>query len=311
MSSTAASHTIAYSSDSDDALMIAPWQRSLIPAAQITCEFLAEDIEILNLRAREGCYAVSAVSAAVYPFVRQHYRILPMGASFGASYGPALITSVDAPYRHIQDLAGAKLAVPGLHTSAYATAKMLLEPFEAHAVPFDQVAPCVRSGICDAGIVIHELQLSVPQKDFHVIGNLGSLWQRAYHDKALPLGMIVVRRNLNEEHQRCLATAYRRSIAYAWNHRQELISTLTGQLPEGFAADLLPSYLQRYVGEGATALSEHQRLSLDIWFAAGSKKGLWDRVDVQEAVADDLVAGMDLEYTSCGEKEGRVEEENK
>ena len=282
-------YTIAYSSDSDDALMIAPWKESLIcQETGPSFTFLAEDIEILNQCALQKRYAVSAVSAAVYPKISHLYRILPLGASFGESYGPAVITSPKAPYQDLADLKEAKIALPGENTSAYATTRMLLPDFEPYFVPFHKVQSCVQEGACEAGVLIHEPQLQ-ESPEYKVIGNLGSFWQKCHGTWSLPLGLIVIGRHVHYKDQGFIANAYRKSIIYGWKHHQELLPQLTDQTPKGFSAHLLKTYLKQYVGNSATALLDHHRKSLQIWFQEGTRQGLWDHVNLEEAIADDLI----------------------
>ena len=290
--------------------MITPWQRGLIKAdPKLSCQFIAEDIEVLNLKAIQGYYAISAISAAMYPKIQHRYRILTLGASFGGNHGPAIITHRSSGIKNLAELGGKILAVPGLRTSAYATARMVLPDFVSKSMPFDQIAGQVENHACDGGLLIHELQLATPPQ-LVLLGNLGTLWQitsrqerfrqdkhHAGHpvsnktsDYLLPLGLIVIRRDISLKDQRLLSQTYTESIAYGWQHRHTLLSQISTQLNTDLTPEILEHYWQNYVGPSATVLTALQRESLKIWWDIGAQMNLWDQVDTDACYADNLQA---------------------
>lgn len=206
--------TIGHSPDADDAFMFYALTAGLVPLngpepAQLTA--VHDDIQSLNERAQAADLDISQISAAAYPAVADRYRITACGASMGENYGPVVVAPQPiAP----KDLAGARIAVPGPHTTAFSLARMYLPDFQPVQVPFDQAFQAVHNGRAQAAVVIHEGQLTYAAAGFSKVLDLGEAWF-ADTGLPLPLGINIVRRDLGDDWCHAIATALAASIDYA------------------------------------------------------------------------------------------------
>ena len=186
---------IGHSPDSDDAFMFYAIANGLIPTDCFEIVQVAEDIESLNRRAVNGELEVTAISVHAYAYVAQHYALMPCGASIGDRYGP-LVVSKEPMQR--EALAGKKIAIPGEMTTAYLTLRLCQPDFDPEVVQFDQILPYVQAGNADAGLIIHEGQLTYGRAGLHKVVDLGEWW---YEETGLPLplGANAIRRDLGAE----------------------------------------------------------------------------------------------------------------
>src|SRR5579872_1896948 len=205
---------LAHSPDSDDAFMFYALATNRVKAPGLKFTHVLSDIETLNQSADREVYDVTAISFSAYAYLRQKYVLLDCGASFGEGYGPIVVAS--RPMKPKQ-LAGSRIAVPGLRTSAYLTLRLFEPAFEPIPVPFDQIIDAVRAGTVDAGLLIHEGQLLFPSLGLHKAVDLGVWWQETTQ-LPLPLGGNVIRRALGVEAGRQIARAIRESVAYGLEH---------------------------------------------------------------------------------------------
>jgi len=208
---------IGHSPDSDDAFMFYALAKKLIPTNGFEVVHVIEDIESLNKRALNAELEVTAISIHAYAYVSQDYALMPCGASIGDKYGPIVVsTSPIDPH----NLSGKRIAIPGEMTTAYLTLQLFEPDFTPEIVPFDQILDHVKQGKSDAGLIIHEGQLTYQNQGFHKIIDLGEWWHQET-DLPLPLGANVIRRDLGSEKIRKITALLKQSIQYSLSHRQE------------------------------------------------------------------------------------------
>lgn len=233
--------SIAHSPDSDDAFMFYGLATNKVRSPGIHYTHTLCDIQTLNQKAREsgGFYDVTAVSFHAYPYIQDHYALLPSGGSVGEGYGPMIVASRAYSADEVKTK---KIAVPGKLTTAYLVLKLFAPHIETEVVPFDQIIPQVRAGNYEAGLIIHEGQLTFDKSGLHRIVDMGAWW-RQLTGLPLPLGGNAIRRRLGPELISTVARALRDSIQYALDHREEALSYALQ-----FARDLEPQLADRFVG---------------------------------------------------------------
>ena len=232
--------SIAHSPDSDDAFMFygLATQKVRVPGFKFTHNLT--DIETLNHRAiADAPYDVTAISFHAYPYMQEHYALMSTGSSFGEGYGPMLVSQRKYTTDEVKKL---RIAVPGTLTTAYLTLKLYAPDIETAVVPFDKIIPAVLAGEYDAGLLIHEGQLTYAQDGLVKILDLGQWW-RDLTGLPLPLGGNAIRRALGPETMATTAKAVKDSIQHALDHRDEALDYAMQ-----FARDLDPSLASRYVG---------------------------------------------------------------
>jgi 1,4-dihydroxy-6-naphthoate synthase len=198
-----------------------------------------QDIETLNRKALKGEYEITAISFHAYAYIADKYVLLPSGASMGDRYGPMVIAREPiAPGA----LRGMRIAIPGTMTTAYLALKLLQPDFEPVAIPFDQIMGAVRNGSVEAGLIIHEGQLTYASESLHLIVDLGEWWYQQT-GLPLPLGGNVVRRDLGMDDIREISRLLKESIQYALDHRSEALDYAMQ-----FARDLDVKTADRFVG---------------------------------------------------------------
>ncbi|MDW8138150.1 MAG: MqnA/MqnD/SBP family protein [Bacteroidota bacterium] len=233
--------SVAHSPDADDAFMFYALSSEppRIPTGRYRFEHVLADIETLNRAALEGRYAVSALSFHAYAYVADRYALLGAGASMAeADYGPIVVAT--RPFEP-DSLYGARIAVPGLWTSAYLALRLRLPVFEPVVMPFDQILGAVARQEVPAGLIIHEGQLSYRRYGLYAVLNLGRWWYEQT-GLPLPLGGNVVRRDLGPDVMRDVARLLRQSVLYALEHRREAL-----EYALRYARDLNPEEADRFV----------------------------------------------------------------
>jgi 1,4-dihydroxy-6-naphthoate synthase len=198
-----------------------------------------EDIQTLNQKAREGVYELTAISYHAYPYVADKYALMASGSSIGDGYGPMLVATHPIS---LEELKGKRIAIPGMLTTAYLALRILLPDFEPVVVPFDQILDAVKDHLADAGLVIHEAQLTYAKTGFHLIGDLGKWWKEKY-GLPLPLGANALRRDLSPEIGSECCRMMRESITYALEHREESLAYAMK-----FARDMEAPLAEKFVG---------------------------------------------------------------
>ncbi len=228
---------IGHSPDSDDAFMFYALAKGLIPTDPYKIVHVVEDIETLNQRALAAELEVTAISVHAYAYVAKDYMFMPCGASIGDQYGPLVVSK--AP---MDTLAGKRIAIPGKMTTAYLTLSLFEPNFEAEPRPFDKILDAVQQDEVDAGLIIHEGQLTYAREGLHKVIDLGEWW---YEETGLPLplGANVIRRNLGPEKIRKITALLKQSIEYSLEHRESgLAYAMT------YARDMETSLADKFVG---------------------------------------------------------------
>jgi 1,4-dihydroxy-6-naphthoate synthase len=276
------SHTIrvAHSPDSDDAFMFYALASGRIDTGDIEFVHELQDIETLNRRALAAELEVTAVSIHAYAYLSHLYALLPHGASMGEGYGPRLVAREPMG---LGDLAGARVAVPGTMTSAYLALK-LAEPRVHHVVvPFDEILPFVASGNADAGLVIHEGQLTYGDDGLHLVADLGEWWAAETGGLPLPLGGNVIRRDLGDDLIRRVSRLLRQSIAYGLEHRTDALQHAHAY-GRGLDEARTDEFVGMYVNQRTLDYGEDGRRAVQLFLDRGHGAGL-----IPQAVEVDFV----------------------
>jgi 1,4-dihydroxy-6-naphthoate synthase len=242
--------TLGHSPDPDDAFMFYAMAEHKIDLRGYRFRHQLEDIQTLNERALRGELHISAVSIHAYAYVTDKYALLPCGASMGDGYGPIVITKApstkpQAPMENadLRDwLRGKVIAVPGKMTSAFLALQLFLGEFDFIVVPFDRIFDAVRNGRADAGLIIHEGQLTYARSGFRKIVDLGEWWKQRT-ELPLPLGGNVLRRDIQSAVGRDLLEIIRASIDYGLNHRDEAVAHAMA-----YARDMKNTLADKFIG---------------------------------------------------------------
>jgi 1,4-dihydroxy-6-naphthoate synthase len=212
---------LGHSPDADDAFMFYAMAKNLVNLRGHEYEHILQDIETLNRRCQANELDVSAVSFHAYTKISDRYALLPCGASFGDGYGPCLVAKKQYSREEMKKL---RLGIPGLLTSAYLTLQLYLGlphgSFQAINLPFDQIQQAILDGKVDAGLIIHEGQLTYREEGFTLCEDLGEWWAKETRGLPLPLGGNVVRRDLGPKVISDVTATLRESVRYALDHRQ-------------------------------------------------------------------------------------------
>ncbi len=260
---------LAHSPDSDDAFMFYALATKKIPTGNLTFAHVLEDIETLNRKAREEVYDITAVSFHAYAELADRYILMSSGASFGDGYGPIVVTRSPLPE---ESLKGKRIAIPGMKTTAY-LALCLYEPdFEPVETRFDEILDKVIKGEVDAGVVIHEGQLTYGSYGLARMVDLG-VWWKNETGLPLPLGGNVIRRKLDSEIIRRADQLLRESIAYGLEHREEAL-----EYALHFARGLEPAtaehFVSMYVNQWTLDYGEKGRRAVQTLLDRGFEAGI-------------------------------------
>ena len=261
--------TVAHSPDSDDAFMFYGLATDKLETGDLKFTHVLKDIQTLNEEAFRGTYDVTAISFHAYAYISDKYVLLPHGASIGDNYGPVLVAA--RPTR-VEDISKLKIAVPGTLTSAFLALRLFNPDFEYQVVPFDKIIDAVKSGDCDAGLLIHEGQLFYESMGLHKILDLGEWW----HERTglpLPMGGNVVRRELGPEIIHQVSVCLRESIRYSLANRQDAL-----QYAMQFARNMDTSLADRFVAMWVNNLTldytERGREGVRRFLAEGFERGI-------------------------------------
>jgi 1,4-dihydroxy-6-naphthoate synthase len=229
----------AHSPDSDDAFMFYGLATRKVRSAKVSFKHVLADIETLNRSAVEGRYDLTAISYHAYPYVADKYVLMASGSSVGDGYGPTVIAM--RPMEP-EELKGKRIAVPGTLTTAYLAAKLFQPDFEAVVTPFDKITDAVREHAVDAGLIIHEAQLTFDREGFHRVADLGR-WFKSSYGLPLPLGANALLRSLDPEIKSECSRLMRESIQYALDNHDEAL-----EYALQFARDMEPRLAEKFVG---------------------------------------------------------------
>lgn len=260
---------IAHSPDSDDAFMFYALTAGRIDTEGLQIEHVLADIETLNREALKGTYEVSAISFHAYPYVADKYLVLPSGGSVGEGYGPIVVSKEE-----LDTIKGKRIAIPGKLTTAYLVLKLFEEDFEEILMPFDEILKAVEEGKVDAGLVIHEGQLSYQDKGLKKFIDLGKWWQEKT-GLPLPLGCNVVRKDLGIQTIRKIERLMKESIKYALEHKEEAL-----EFARKYARDIredkerTDKFVSMYVNERTLDYGEDGRQAVKLLIQLGIEKGI-------------------------------------
>ncbi|MBV8866345.1 MAG: ABC transporter substrate-binding protein [Acidobacteriaceae bacterium] len=258
----------AHSPDSDDAFMFYGLATKKIRSSTLAFRHVLEDIESLNKKATEGRYELTAISYHAYPYVADKYVLLSSGSSVGDGYGPVVVSTKSIG---MDELKGKRIAIPGTMTTAFLALKLFQPDFDYVIRPFDRILEAVKDHDVDAGLIIHEGQLTYGHSGLHSVIDLGK-WFQAKYDLPLPLGGNALRRNLTPAVQAECSRLMRESIQYSLDHREEALNYALQ-----FARDLDPALAEQFVGmyvnhhtiDGGEIVPRAAQKLLDLGFEAG------------------------------------------
>ena len=264
--------TVAHSPDSDDAFMFYGLASGAVQTPGIAVDQVLADIETLNRAAFEGKYEVTAVSFHAYAHLVDTYALLPHGASMGDRYGPIVV----APAGGAREVKGRRIAIPGTLTTAYLALQLYEPSFEYVVVPFDQIQEAVAEGRADAGLLIHEGQLTYADEGLRKIVDLGEWWAERTGGLPLPLGGNIIRRDLGPEMIARVSRMLHDSIAYALTHRAEAVDYAI-QFGRGLDRQKTDTFVGMYVNDLTLAYGERGRRGLERLMSDAFERGLIPR----------------------------------
>ncbi len=251
--------TVAHSPDSDDAFMFYGLASGHVDTGGVIVDQVLSDIETLNRAAFEGKYEVTAVSFHAYAHLVDRYALLPHGASMGDKYGPIVVATKDGATKGVK---GTRIAIPGTLTTAYLALRLYEPDFQYVVVPFDQIQQAVLEGKAEAGLLIHEGQLTYQDEGLRKIVDLGEWWADRTGGLPLPLGGNIIRRDLGPEMIAKVSKLLHDSIAYALSHRREAVEYAL-QFGRGLDRAKTDRFVGMYVNDLTLAYGERGRRGLE------------------------------------------------
>ncbi len=268
-STTAREITVAHSPDSDDAFMFYGLATKKVCVQGLKFTHTLCDIETLNRRAMQGVYDVTAISFHAYPYIQDKYALLNSGGSVGEGYGPMIVSS--RPFG-LEEIKRTRIAIPGTLTTAYLALKLFAPRVETEVVPFDQIIPQVLEGKHEAGLIIHEGQLTYGNAGLYRVVDLGKWW-RDVTGLPLPLGGNAIRRDLGPELIQQVGQALRDSIKYALEHRDEALQYAM-QFARDLDAQLADQFVGMYVNERTLDYGDSGREAISRLLEMGHTAGI-------------------------------------
>jgi 1,4-dihydroxy-6-naphthoate synthase len=266
---------VGHSPDPDDAFMFHALANDKIETGGLKFVHELQDIETLNRRALNGELEVTAVSIHAYSFLLDKYALLPTGCSMGDKYGPMVVAR---RAMRVDELPAVKVAVPGTLTTAFLTLKLLYESIGAadklvyDVIPFDEIIPAVAGGKYDAGLIIHEGQLTFQNQGLHLVRDLGVWWQERT-GLPLPLGGNVVRKDLGAETMRTVSRLIKESIQYALDHRREALNYAL-KYARDMDVELADKFVGMYVNDWTLDYGDRGRAAIRKLLGEGHRAGV-------------------------------------
>jgi 1,4-dihydroxy-6-naphthoate synthase len=264
--------TVAHSPDSDDAFMFYGLASGAVTVNGFQVDQVLADIETLNRAAFEGKYEVTAVSFHAYAHLTDRYALLPHGASMGDQYGPILVARQDWDASRTS-LKGVKVGVPGKLTSAFLTLQLYDPSFDFEVMPFDQIEEAVVDGQVEAGLLIHEGQLTYASKGLRKVVDLGEWWFARTDGLPLPLGGNVIRRDLGPETMKQVSKMLHASIAHALANRPAAVE-YAEQFGRGLDRASTDKFVGMYVNQLTLDYGPRGRAALERFFGEAFDRGL-------------------------------------
>lgn len=260
---------LAHSPDSDDAFMFYALAEGKVDSEDVQYVHQLQDIETLNQRALRGELEVTAVSIHAYAYLADRYALLPYGASMGDRYGPKLVTR--APMNR-RDIRGRRIAVPGPLTSAYLALRLYEPEFDPVFTPFDKIETAVISRDADAGLLIHEGQLTYTSHGLHLVADMGQWWFEET-GLPLPLGGNVIRKDLDDDLKKKISRHLRDSIAYGLEHRASALDHAM-RYARGLERKDADTFVGMYVNDWTLDYGERGREAIRLFLDRGVRSGV-------------------------------------
>ncbi len=260
---------LAHSPDSDDAFMFYALADGKIDTEGVTYVHELQDIETLNRRAFNAELEVTAVSIHAYAYLSKHYALLPHGASMGDGYGPRLVAKRPMSTAELENT---RIAIPGLMTSAYLALCLYLPHFAPVVVPFDEIEDSVVSGDVDAGLLIHEGQLTYGDRGLRLLADMGEWWGKQT-GLPLPLGGNVIRKDLPPDLQKLVSKHLRASIAYGLDHRRSALDHAM-RYARGLDRAKADEFVGMYVNDWTLDYGPRGREAIRLFLARGVESGV-------------------------------------
>ncbi len=260
---------IGHSPDPDDAFMFYALTSEAIDTGRRAYEHVLVDIDTLNSEAKEGTYEVSAVSIRSFPEISERYALMNCGASMGEGYGPMVISRSAMSLDEVKDVV---IAIPGMSTSAYMTLRLALGDVDVQEVPFDEILPGVLSGEFEAGVIIHEGQLTWKIEGANLVIDLG-LWWNERTGLPLPLGGNVVRRDVGMKECEEITDDVRRSIEHALEN-PGLALEFARKWGRGIDADTNERFVKMYVNQRTVDYGSDGREAVRLFLRMGQEIGM-------------------------------------
>jgi 1,4-dihydroxy-6-naphthoate synthase len=275
--------TLGHSPDPDDAFMFWALAHHKIPTGEYAFEHILQDIQTLNERAMRGELHITAISIHAYAYVLDKYALLPAGSSMGDDYGPMVVTRQDSGLT-LADLKGTKIAIPGTMTTAYLALRLILQSeFDYEVIPFDQIIPRVADGSFEAGLIIHEGQLSYPQQGLKLLLDTGQWWKKET-GLPLPLGGNAIRRDLGDERMSEINKILLHSIRHGLEHRQEALEYALNYARD-MGADTADRFVGMYVNDYTLDYGEQGRKAVRLLLDMGAEAGILPKVKTLQFVS--------------------------
>jgi len=272
--------TVAHSPDSDDAFMFYALATNKIKTGDLKFNHVLSDIETLNKKALKGEYEVTAVSFHAYAYLAERYALLSSGASMGDRYGPLVVS--ESPMKP-QELKGKVVAVPGEMTTAFLILRIFEPDFTPLVVPFDKIFETVMRRKADAGLIIHEGQLTFPSLGLHKVIDLGEWWYKETQ-LPLPLGGNVIRKDLGRDLIAKVSKILRQSIEYALEHREEALNYAM-QFARDMEHHLADKFVGMYVNDRTLNYGTAERKAVQLLLNLGHERHII-RQPIQVEFAD-------------------------
>lgn len=261
--------TLGHSPDPDDAFMFYALAKDKIDQRGFEFEHILQDIETLNRRATKGELDITAISVHAYASVLDRYALLPSGSSMGDGYGPMVVAKEEIS---LEDLPGKRISVPGEMTTAFLTLNLCIGRFDYEVVPFDQIFEHVESGKSDAGLIIHEGQLTWSARGLNLVVDLGVWWQEET-GLPLPLGANVIRKELGKETMEEVSDLLEESIRYSLDHREEAVQYALNWARD-MEVELADEFVGMYVNHWTLDYGERGREAIRTLLKRGYESGL-------------------------------------
>ncbi|HEX4119479.1 MAG TPA: MqnA/MqnD/SBP family protein [Verrucomicrobiae bacterium] len=266
--------TLGHSPDPDDAFMFYALAKELIPTGGFEFKHILQDIQTLNERATRGELDITAISIHAYAYVSSDYALLPSGASMGDGYGPMIVAKTPLT---LEELTQKKIAVPGTMTSAFLALQLWMRrsanQINYVVVPFDQIFRAVRSGKADAGLIIHEGQLTWQKEGLTVCQDLGAWWTRENDGLPLPLGGNVIHKRFLPETRSAISRILTASIQFSLDHRAEAVGHAM-QYARDMGRDLADQFVGMYVNHWTLDYGEKGREAIRRFLDKAHQHGL-------------------------------------